>query len=520
MNSSELMEMREDRLANFAAAAFIGSLLMGQSWERWEGSRRTINLLVFTVADYWGLVLLTLTAGLFALSLYLAAASMITPLQRSGLSVARWASWFMLPIVAGSFALSWLPSFLELPQGQWWSPVFSIGGFAMFIFIGFRSMVTSFFRYIGRRITRAAVSKPIDDTELGGRNGGEPSGTPDRITFFERMCNLRSIFRMPESRGFWATVSTIVVIIEVILVVTLWDWLVKDESGSATIRNIGLVIAGSVAIPLAIWRAVAADKQASSAQHQAAIAQQGLLNERYQKAAEMLGHDNLSVRLGGVYALQALIQEHPEQYYVSCMHLLCAFVRNPPADQQLPVLSDRELTRHVGGSRLRGDVQAVMDLMRLRDDRLVALEREKGFEVNFQGADLRGSNLRSVNFTRVDFRGADLSGANARGSNRSHVGLSGARLYKTILARANLSDTWFDGADVSRAWFCVTALRYPDEDYSSRRFTSPAVGIAVHRFWHARAKKGNSPVLGGVVLDAESGTPLVWDPSEGMGIEY
>ena len=90
-------------------------------------------------------------------------------------------------------------------------------------------------------------------------------------------------------------------VVEVLLVVVLWDWLAKDESGSATIRNIGLVIAGSLAIPLAIWRAVVADRQASSAQHQTEIAQQGLLNERYQKAAEMLGSDVLSVRIGGVH---------------------------------------------------------------------------------------------------------------------------------------------------------------------------------------------------------------------------
>ena len=29
MNEAELKEMKEDRLANFAAAAFLGSLLMG-----------------------------------------------------------------------------------------------------------------------------------------------------------------------------------------------------------------------------------------------------------------------------------------------------------------------------------------------------------------------------------------------------------------------------------------------------------------------------------------------------------
>ena len=96
----------------------------------------------------------------------------------------------------------------------------------------------------------------------------------------------------------------------------------------------------------------------------------------------------------------------------------------------------------------------------------------------------------------------------------SQVGLSGARLYKTIFASANLSGASFSGADVSRTWFCGKSL------VPGRRFDSPAVGIVYHRFDRARARKGNPPILGGVVLDADFGTPLVWDPSKGMGIEY
>ena len=60
MDRAELKEMKEDRLANFAVAAFLGSLLMGQAWGMWEGSQRTTKLLMFTVPDYSGLVILSL----------------------------------------------------------------------------------------------------------------------------------------------------------------------------------------------------------------------------------------------------------------------------------------------------------------------------------------------------------------------------------------------------------------------------------------------------------------------------
>ena len=519
MNNSELAEMKEDRLANFAVAAYLGSLLMGQAWGMWEGSQRTTKLLVFTVPDYSGLVIFTFMASFFALSLFLATASMVMPLQRWGLSATRSVAPFMLPIVSVSFILSWLSSTLELPSDQWWAAVLFVGGFVMFLFIGFRRTLTSLFRFVRQRVRLITGNRPVANAEPDSRTNGEHSSPPERVAFRERIRILRGYFRLPQSGEFWIVLTVAILVVEVLLVIPLWDWLAEDESASATIRNIGLVIAGSLAIPLAVWRAVVADKQASSALHQTTIAQKSLLNERYQKATGMLGHDNLSVRFGGVYALQALIDEFPEQYYVSCMRSLCAFVRNPPADPQLPKFSDRELTRWGGGIRLRADVQAVMDMMRRRNDRLIALERNVEFIVDFSGADLRGSNLQAVNFTGVDLRDADLSGAYARGANLSHAYLWGARLYKTMLALANLSNASFDGADVSRTWFCVKALPDLFSDSRVRRFTASAFGISERNFYRARAKKGAPPIFGGVVLD-ETGAPLVWDPLKGMGVEY
>ena len=162
------------------------------------------------------------------------------------------------------------------------------------------------------------------------------------------------------------------------LIVQNWDWLSNDvwswlgtepngegrqETNSTTLRNIGLVVAGLIALPLAVWRSLVAQKQAEAALRQAdtalrqaETAQQGLLNDRYQQGAEMLGNDVLSVRLGGIYALQRLAEEHPEQYHVQIMRLFCAFVRRPTEDQVL------ELRRIQGESipPLREDVEAIM----------------------------------------------------------------------------------------------------------------------------------------------------------------
>ncbi len=97
-----------------------------------------------------------------------------------------------------------------------------------------------------------------------------------------------------------------------------WDWLgaVSEgkESRSTTLRNIGLLVGGGIAIWVAYRRSV--------------ISQRVLLNERYQRGAEMLGSEVLAVRLGGIYALEGLSEEEPELYHVPIVRVLSTFARN------------------------------------------------------------------------------------------------------------------------------------------------------------------------------------------------
>ena len=81
-----------------------------------------------------------------------------------------------------------------------------------------------------------------------------------------------------------------------------WDSWRGPESDGMAIRNLVLTMAAIAALPLAIWRSKVAERQAETAQR-------GLLNERYQKGAEMLGSDVLTVRLAGIYALARLDRE-------------------------------------------------------------------------------------------------------------------------------------------------------------------------------------------------------------------
>ena len=241
-----------------------------------------------------------------------------------------------------------------------------------------------------------------------------------------------------------------------------WDWLSGGGSGSETIRNIGLVVAGLIALPLAIWRAIVAGRQANTAQ-------QGLLNERYQKGAEMLGSEILSVRLGGIYALQRLAEECPEQYHIQNMRLFCAFVRFPTKDQSLES-GQMEIEPHTLLG-IRQDIEAVMKAVGSRAKPLITLERTDSFRLDLRGADLPraqlldadlsnayfhhskfpGARFANTNLSGAFFNYADLSGAEFRDVNFTGTSLFRAKLKCAMLQNADLPRGDFDYADLSGA---------------------------------------------------------------------
>ena len=326
----------------------------------------------------------------------------------------------------------------------------------------------------------------------------------------------------------------VVLAIGVLLSCLFWEDLSGDEEPlSATVRNLGLVIGGVIAVLLALWRSRVAERQADTAQR-------GLLNERYQKGAEMLGSPTLSVRLGGIYALQRLAHEHPGQYHIQIMRLFCAFVRNPPASEEHEHRKEPEDRLPPRFPALRDDVQAVMEAIGARHEKQFTLERKEAFRFDLHGADLShaqvsGLNLSGADLTQTDFSEANLSKANLSGAELAH-----AKLHCADLGRANLSKAWVAGADLSGAALCGAVLcdvnlyladlagaALCDANLSGTNLDStiltdadlngafmgadhePARGLTQSQLDKARAHKNKPPDLGGAI-DIETGESLVW----------
>ena len=151
--------------------------------------------------------------------------------------------------------------------------------------------------------------------------------------------------RLLESVYFWLAVVAAALALGVGVSVWQWEWLRSGpdapESNSATIRNLGLIVGGVIALAFAVWRGLIAQRQSETARRQAETAQQAFLNDRYQQGAELLRSDNALTRLDGVYDLKRLAEEYPSEYHTHVMRLISVY--QPDADDgDFPRVSERD----------------------------------------------------------------------------------------------------------------------------------------------------------------------------------
>ncbi len=297
------------------------------------------------------------------------------------------------------------------------------------------------------------------------------------------------------------------------LIVESWVWLrtVPDggESGSATVRNLGLLLAALVALPLAAWRGFAVDQQAKASQRQADTAQRSLLNSRYQKSAEMLGNERLSVRLGGIHALGTLAKENPEDFHVSIIRLFCAFVRHPTEDNSLKTVRNRDRIQ------LREDVREVIALIAKRNSIQRQTERRFNFNLDFSRASLPGADFRAAKLTGAEFfltdlswatfANADLSGASLRGAQLTGVKLTGTELSRTLFASP------FESEEDSYWKSFHGTIEDPDDpDYLD--YQDSAKGLVQAQLNSAWTEPNKPPYLTGI-QDADTELPLEMPPT-------
>jgi hypothetical protein len=185
------------------------------------------------------------------------------------------------------------------------------------------------------------------------------------------------------------------------------------------------------------------------------LTRQGQASERFTRAIDQLGSDRLEVRLGGIYGLEQIARQAPDNQ-AAVTQVLVAYLHRrvprsakptaPPAEELRVRAPDVQAALTVLGRRQTGT--GVEDQLDLRQLDLAGADL---VNANLSGVDLRGADLRRANLEATDLSGATLEGADLSGALLDEADLSGAVLAGMNLSRANFTArTHFTGAYVDQ----------------------------------------------------------------------
>jgi hypothetical protein len=154
-----------------------------------------------------------------------------------------------------------------------------------------------------------------------------------------------------------------------------------------------------------------------------------LISNQVSKGFEQLGSDKPVVRLGGIYALEGVMNTSL-QYHLPVLEALCAFVRD-------------------GTQKVTGDPPAATDIqaaLTVIARRLAGEERPNLSDAHIPKVGLTDANLAGAHFLNTNLYNAGLVNANLAGALLLNTDLRSAFLFKANLAGAHLDRANLAGA--------------------------------------------------------------------------
>ena len=126
-------EYKEEWLFSNALVAFVGALMLTQQWKVSEGA--VTFLFILELPEAVGYAIFLVIAGFFALSFFLAVASVIPVLRNVALLIGKKVSFALDFVVWIGFILSWASAITQLSLDQWWAEMLLWGGLALIVFM-------------------------------------------------------------------------------------------------------------------------------------------------------------------------------------------------------------------------------------------------------------------------------------------------------------------------------------------------------------------------------------------------
>ncbi|MBD3545573.1 pentapeptide repeat-containing protein [Streptomyces sp. JV180] len=207
------------------------------------------------------------------------------------------------------------------------------------------------------------------------------------------------------------------------------------------------------------------DHTRSKDREQVDLMREGQVTERYVEAIKLLSSENLTQQLGGIYALERIMQDS-EKDRRTVIEVLAAFIREAPKVSE---------SGETDGSQAKARpnlaaIQAALVVLSKRPDPESGftlensdLDNLNAVHLNLRNVYLRYASLNNLSAYEVDLRGAflrhaSLSGANLEGANLDGTYLRYADLTHTYLRRASMTDAELQGADLTDSELDVESL--------------------------------------------------------------
>ena len=234
-------------------------------------------------------------------------------------------------------------------------------------------------------------------------------------------------------------------IVAVSLLIYLWNYVSPEFA-----KFVGYLIGGV----LAVWQVVASSRRATAAEKTAESMEKGNVAERFKNAIEHLGHESVSVRLGGIYALHHIANENAS-YRERVFDILCAHIRETTTSKNYapgpPIIQGSVKSPSI-------EIESILHLLFISDG---GKDIYKGWFahlplVNLEGAmlgaaNLKGANLHFSNLQHAFLKKAQLARTVLFGATINHAVMQGANMRFAHLGNAKLRDIDFAGADFSGA---------------------------------------------------------------------
>jgi len=341
-----------------------------------------------------------------------------------------------------------------------------------------------------------------------------------------------------------------IAVVASIAVTTLLLWRIAGQNASLRIEaiktglSVGAGTGGAFALLLAFRRQWLSERTQAHAEdvarENADDAIQRRVTELYGKAVEQLGHDQAAVRLGGLYSLERLAQDHPEHRH-TVTDVIFAYLRMPfnpppgdspapPADStrtstaehppasdpiryprqelQVRLTAQRLLARHltIQTDSSTPPAPATYPSTHWHDTR-IDLTGALLIDLDFSGCQLHHSDFRDAQFTgHTRFDGAQFTGhtrfdgAQFTGETRfDKAQFTGPALFSEaqFTGPALFSEAQFTGT----AGFVKTQFTGPVAWFINARFTETALFIMA-QFTRPAAGFNNAQFTGDALFDA------------------